>query len=137
MSEPPARGDRGEDFRTLPDRHTEGEPLIDALVRDIRSRQAVVRAVLVDEEEATPLPFIGSMSRENGVGPVLASMRQVLNLDLAEFRRSEEHTSELQSLMRISYAVFCLKKKNTKLTSKDQHIINLTINRKENRHETC
>src|SRR3546814_3013988 len=33
--------------------------------------------------------------------------------------RSEEHTSELQSLMRISYAVFCLKKKNKKL-----HIIN-------------
>src|SRR3546814_5853020 len=29
----------------------------------------------------------------------------------AQFRRSEEHTSELQSLMRISYAVFCLKKK--------------------------
>src|SRR3546814_3348779 len=28
-------------------------------------------------------------------------------------KRSEEHTSELQSLMRISYAVFCLKKKNT------------------------
>src|SRR3546814_10770066 len=31
-----------------------------------------------------------------------------------EGRRSEEHTSELQSLMRISYAVFCLKKKKTK-----------------------
>src|SRR3546814_7889352 len=31
----------------------------------------------------------------------------------AELLRSEEHTSELQSLMRISYAVFCLKKKNT------------------------
>src|SRR3546814_3991931 len=30
--------------------------------------------------------------------------------------RSEEHTSELQSLMRISYAVFCLKKKNTEIT---------------------
>src|SRR3546814_3291464 len=30
-------------------------------------------------------------------------------------RRSEEHTSELQSLMRISYAVFCLKKKNTNI----------------------
>src|SRR3546814_5762964 len=36
--------------------------------------------------------------------------------------RSEEHTSELQSLMRISYAVFCLKKKNTKSTTQ-------TINR--------
>src|SRR3546814_9990287 len=32
--------------------------------------------------------------------------------------RSEEHTSELQSLMRISYAVFCLKKKNSKETNK-------------------
>src|SRR3546814_9629551 len=34
------------------------------------------------------------------------------------FRRSEEHTSELQSLMRISYAVFCLKKKNTAATGR-------------------
>src|SRR3546814_3670120 len=33
---------------------------------------------------------------------------------VAAIARSEEHTSELQSLMRISYAVFCLKKKNTK-----------------------
>src|SRR3546814_10261312 len=33
------------------------------------------------------------------------------------FRRSEEHTSELQSLMRISYAVFCLKKKSIKIVS--------------------
>src|SRR3546814_10035540 len=32
---------------------------------------------------------------------------------LGELDRSEEHTSELQSLMRISYAVFCLKKKKT------------------------
>src|SRR3546814_8582735 len=34
-----------------------------------------------------------------------------LTLSLATVLRSEEHTSELQSLMRISYAVFCLKKK--------------------------
>src|SRR3546814_9464444 len=32
-----------------------------------------------------------------------------------DLRRSEEHTSELQSLMRISYAVFCLKKKKYKI----------------------
>src|SRR3546814_6705684 len=37
--------------------------------------------------------------------------------------RSEEHTSELQSLMRISYAVFCLKKKKITIT---QHIISPT-----------
>src|SRR3546814_8826288 len=45
--------------------------------------------------------------------------------------RSEEHTSELQSLMRISYAVFCLKKKNKKLhnttmSSSTQNNKNLT-----------
>src|SRR3546814_4752249 len=34
-----------------------------------------------------------------------------------QVQRSEEHTSELQSLMRISYAVFCLKKKNQKSSS--------------------
>src|SRR3546814_6266985 len=39
--------------------------------------------------------------------------------------RSEEHTSELQSLMRISYAVFCLKKKNTyNLTKVDRQTHN-------------
>src|SRR3546814_6897923 len=36
--------------------------------------------------------------------------------------RSEEHTSELQSLMRISYAVFCLKKKKKKKTIKNNNI---------------
>src|SRR3546814_5250601 len=35
--------------------------------------------------------------------------------DAGPSRRSEEHTSELQSLMRISYAVFCLKKKKNKI----------------------
>src|SRR3546814_4136732 len=39
---------------------------------------------------------------------ILAEMTTVLRSS----KRSEEHTSELQSLMRISYAVFCLKKKN-------------------------
>src|SRR3546814_1613493 len=36
--------------------------------------------------------------------------------------RSEEHTSELQSLMRISYAVFCLKKKKNTVNNTNQHV---------------
>src|SRR3546814_4654651 len=48
-----------------------------------------------------------------------------------EASRSEEHTSELQSLMRISYAVFCLKKKNNNNT---QEQIEMRI--KVNRHNT-
>src|SRR3546814_1367793 len=67
--------------------------------------------------------------------------------DFEQFRtnRSEEHTSELQSLMRISYAVFCLKKKNiitfknsqhhyTNNNQKLYHIPNHTMNMNQNFH---
>src|SRR3546814_7953778 len=46
-------------------------------------------------------------SRTNKPSPVKVAISNKF-----QFARSEEHTSELQSLMRISYAVFCLKKKN-------------------------
>src|SRR3546814_3829967 len=52
--------------------------------------------------------------------------QQKIQLHIAEaiigqVQRSEEHTSELQSLMRISYAVFCLKKKTNKTTIPTSH----------------
>src|SRR3546814_9150735 len=55
--------------------------------------------------------------------PVAVGARVVVG----EQARSEEHTSELQSLMRISYAVFCLKKKNT--TDKNTHT--MPVNQRE------
>src|SRR3546814_1352621 len=61
--------------------------------------------------------------RDGFGGLALQRIRQLL--DQTAFgrrrflRRSEEHTSELQSLMRISYAVFCLKKKQKKNTHYD------------------
>src|SRR3546814_5608853 len=52
--------------------------------------------------------------RRSLVGPaiILAYPLLFTGFIVSTFFRSEEHTSELQSLMRISYAVFCLKKKN-------------------------
>src|SRR3546814_1626529 len=44
-------------------------------------------------------------------------------LALQQRPRSEEHTSELQSLMRISYAVFCLKKKKTEYITTTQQVL--------------
>src|SRR3546814_4212869 len=53
--------------------------------------------------------------------------QQLFNgLSLGAIYRSEEHTSELQSLMRISYAVFCLKKKKTKTNNKYKQTPRLT-----------
>src|SRR3546814_3516471 len=51
-------------------------------------------------------------SRQDGICGAIAFLHQVEDL-LLDAQRSEEHTSELQSLMRISYAVFCLQKKKT------------------------
>src|SRR3546814_4215803 len=48
--------------------------------------------------------------------------------------RSEEHTSELQSLMRISYAVFCLKKKNKIKRHKVAHNITYNENQQTSKH---
>src|SRR3546814_10309027 len=77
------------------------------------------------EEEDQPAALATRFLRRNP--PSLASMRplsisrtaaqRALSVSFSLFAqrangRSEEHTSELQSLMRISYAVFCLKKKN-------------------------
>src|SRR3546814_4184746 len=64
----------------------------------------------------------------NGAGQGQVRQRQANAVDVAQCIgrvRSEEHTSELQSLMRISYAVFCLKKKkkDTRVLQKfEQHI---------------
>src|SRR3546814_9990805 len=46
--------------------------------------------------------------------------------------RSEEHTSELQSLMRISYAVFCLKKKHTRTTQPTNNTTHNSNNKQHN-----
>src|SRR3546814_7630219 len=54
------------------------------------------------------------------------TVRQRLGSMRATKARSEEHTSELQSLMRSSYAVFCLKKKNTKNNIHTKNISSIT-----------
>src|SRR3546814_4621792 len=78
---------------------------------------AVVRSI-ANGNETVPTVVIGEARLVNpSADAVLAAVRQhAPHLDPGEGRagRSEEHTSELQSLMRISYAVFCLKKQTQK-----------------------
>ena len=79
MSNKPRRGDRGQDFRTLPADHTAADDaLVDALIRDVRARQSMVRAVLEDEDEALLLTFVGSMTMSDGVRAVVSSIRNTL-----------------------------------------------------------
>src|SRR3546814_3451464 len=76
-------------------------------------RRGVANHVLVGGHISPPLAARGEVARVEL--PVLLRFLQPI-------LRSEEHTSELQSLMRISYAVFCLKKKNNQHTNNQSTI---------------
>src|SRR3546814_2046897 len=80
----------------------DGLGFVDELI--LRDGQLLVRGWAVDASGALPARI--------GVR-IKGKPAEVNTLD-KQSRRSEEHTSELQSLMRISYAVFCLKKKTIK-----------------------
>jgi|CXWL01.1.fsa_nt_gi Zn-dependent peptidase ImmA (M78 family)/transcriptional regulator with XRE-family HTH domain len=85
---PPTKGDRGEDFRTLPaNRSIAADALLDALIRDVKARQAVVRSLAEDDDEASPLAFVGSSSMRDSVTAVLTSIKSTLAIDIADYRR--------------------------------------------------
>src|SRR3546814_5449271 len=90
------------------------DPLIDAS----RERLSLTVAEMGDTVTRTRMQKIDALfsALPRMVRDTAASLGKSVSLSIegadVELDRSEEHTSELQSLMRISYAVFCLKKKN-------------------------
>ncbi len=91
LPQPPRTGNRGADFRTISGAQSNKMiPLVDALVRDVRSRQSMVRAVLEAEDEAGPLPFVGALKELEGVSAgtgqslrcAVEALYQVLDLEL-------------------------------------------------------
>ena len=90
LTAPPQRADRGADFRTLPvERSPDTDAVVDAVVRNVWSRQSMVRAALEAEDEAEPLPFVGALSRNVAEGTDLESLRNVLRrrADAAQLSR--------------------------------------------------
>src|SRR3546814_4956319 len=99
------------------------------------SRRRHTRCALVTGVQtcALPISFTGLSSV---IGPSLSFVILQFSMERSQCRaipapgpdsrdgRSEEHTSELQSLMRISYAVFCLKKKKKKIKKKRVNLRN-------------
>jgi Zn-dependent peptidase ImmA (M78 family)/transcriptional regulator with XRE-family HTH domain len=91
-AEPPARGDRGEDFRTAKSASARANGALDALLRDVRARQQMLRQVLEDEEEARLQPFVGSVRIEHGVGRVAAALRTTLEVSEEQQRQCRGST---------------------------------------------
>jgi hypothetical protein len=87
LAEPPKTGDRGQDFRTLPG-HEKFNPEIDALLRDIKARQGLIRSMLEDDK-AEPLEFVSSATIELPAPKLAARMAERLNFSLARYRATK------------------------------------------------
>src|SRR3546814_8118286 len=97
-----------------------GHALLQELQRTV-DPELIVREGIDAMGQAHEPPAVGIVGGELGRHPELAQGGKVERRPAGKSRlRSEEHTSELQSLMRISYAVFCLKKKIKKNKQKQQ-----------------
>src|SRR3546814_5656646 len=77
-----------------------------------RTGQPFRLAIKAEDKWGNPSDKVGATVTLKSSCPV-NGLPQTVELKKGDFARSEEHTSELQSLMRLSYAVFCLKKKKT------------------------
>ena len=101
LPKPPKRVEPGVDFRALTkDRIPRSEGLLDALVRDIRARQSMVRAVLEDEEEDEEIPFIGSHLIEDGPQAVLGSLKAQLDIHPEAYRAQPTTSAAFEFLRR-------------------------------------
>ncbi|WP_089173377.1 XRE family transcriptional regulator [Bosea sp. AS-1] len=88
MAAPPVIGNRGEDFRTIAGQVSAKETaLLDALLRDIRARQDMARSILEDDDDTTPLPFVGRTSIRENVALVADTIRQALGIAAARDMR--------------------------------------------------
>lgn len=100
MSKPPRKGDRGQDFRTLPEDYSlQDDALVDALIRNIVARQGIVRSVMEDDEDVEPVGFVNSMTQSDGEGVVLAYIKHILQMDHTEFY-AESNTNKAFTLLR-------------------------------------
>lgn len=97
---PPIRGDRGQDFRTITGTVSlRDNALLDTLMRDVRARQQMLRELLVDGEEAKPLPFVASATIDDGASRVAAAIRKTLGVT-EEHQRSAKDSVGLFALLR-------------------------------------
>ena len=93
MRTPPMRGNRGEDFRTLPRGHPpEDNAYLDVLIRDVQARQSLLKETLVQEDDAVPIQFIGTLRTEEDVKHAAKMLRELLQFDLGTFRRQKNVT---------------------------------------------
>lgn len=98
MPAPPKPGKATHDFRTLPERETGGEAVLDAIVRDIKARQSLVVGALEDAAQLERLKFVGSTKLRDGPAELAKQMEAVLRFSQADFRAAPNVTEAFRRL---------------------------------------
>jgi len=102
----PQKGDRGEDYRRLPDEFpVEENALVDALVRDVKVRQGIVRSAMEDDDDLEELPFIGSLSPDSSVKEISEAIKDWIKFDLEIFR-AQKKVSDAFTYVRCISAIY-------------------------------
>ncbi len=96
---PPAPGARNRDLRRMPDPDETKEAWLHTMIRDAYVRQAMLTSALEDEEEAQPLPFVGSAPQDSNAAELVHRIERALNLRIEDYRNTRT-ASEAFDLLR-------------------------------------
>ena len=102
LEKPPKSVSRGEDFRTLsqeadPSQHA----IVDALLRNVRARQEIIKDALLSEQDSETLQFVGSYKMSQGVAGLVSSIKNYFRIDI-DFYRSRKTQSDAFAYLRDS-----------------------------------
>lgn len=88
LAAPPTPGHRTHDFRTLLERQAGGDAVLDAILRDVKARQALVLGAIEDVDGAEPLPFVGTARVDQGPDEIAQQIERVLGFSRIDYRNA-------------------------------------------------
>jgi Zn-dependent peptidase ImmA (M78 family) len=86
---PPPPGKRTHDFRTLPEQQAGGDAVLDALLRDVKARQALVLGAIEETDGDDTLPFVDSMLPKHGAAAIAEEMGRILDFRREDYRAAK------------------------------------------------
>jgi Zn-dependent peptidase ImmA (M78 family) len=95
----PKPAEIGQDFRTLPDKTSPSNILLEALLRDIKARQSLVRDTLEDDEDVSEVALIGSKANAKNPRELADAIVHAINFNRLEYRSAQDAFAYLRALV--------------------------------------
>jgi Zn-dependent peptidase ImmA (M78 family) len=99
LAAPPSKVQSGEDYRKLPsDIDARKNAIVNAIVRDVKARQQIVRDALISAEDAESLSFVNAFSISSGKEALVAAIRSTAKIDISAYRSQKTQDSAFRYL---------------------------------------